>query len=194
MIYERQPDSEFMVDPSLSMCFQKRSDLSGSAKDWQTSRETFDLDLRVILKNISQHRASKENLLAASISSLRFLSNCLRSKMENEEMLWSSFLPILDDLTRDLLNGDSFKTMLGAVYSFIEKQREIHLSLFENILEEGNWDTLIEYCKSLATDLDEDFYAKLEKFETAKPPNGEEDHCSGYTRAFEYLEGLFSLM
>jgi hypothetical protein len=100
----------------------------------------------------------------------------------------------LDDLTRDLLNGDSFKTMLGAVYSFIEKQREIHLSLFENILEEGNWDTLIEYCKSLATDLDEDFYAKLEKFETAKPPNGEEDHCSGYTRAFEYLEGLFSLM
>jgi hypothetical protein len=93
MIYERQPDSEFMVDPSLSMCFQKRSDLSGSAKDWQTSRETFDLDLRVILKNISQHRASKENLLAASISSLRFLSNCLRSKMENEEMLGRLFYP-----------------------------------------------------------------------------------------------------
>jgi hypothetical protein len=180
-----------VVDPSLLGVLPEEvgDTLSGSAKDWQISRESFALDLRVILKYVSQHRASKENLLAASISSLWFLSNCLRSKMENEEMLWSSFLHILDDLTRDYLNGESFKPMMEAVYSFIEKQREIHLSLSENILEEGNWDTLIEYCKSLATDLDEDFYATLEKFEAAKSPNGEEDHCSDYTRSLEYLRG-----
>jgi hypothetical protein len=162
-------DSVLMVDQSLlDMLPQKaRYTLSGSSKDWETSQETFALDLNVIMKYISQQRTSKENLLAASSLSLWLLSNFIRAQLENEDDLWPNFVPILNEFARTYrgsLDNASYAKMRDAVNAFMSGQSQEKKQLAQPIPVEHRKEKLLDYYIKLAADLSEEFDNKLKSF------------------------------
>jgi hypothetical protein len=144
-----------------------RSTLIGSSIDWEKSRETFPLDLTMIMKYLSQQRASKQNLLAASTMSLWLLSNFFRAQLGNEDELWPNFVPILNEFARTyrgILSNADYDRMKEAVNSFMKGEKEAKQKLAQPLPVEQKEETLLDYYIKLAADLSEEFDRKLRSF------------------------------
>jgi hypothetical protein len=180
--------------------------LSGSAKDWETARETFSSDLTSIMTHMSQQRTSKENLLAASSTTLWLLSNLTRADLHNGDDLWTNFVPILNEFARDYrgrLDNESYLKMKDTVNMFMREIGEERKDLRQPIPGEIEEKALLRHYSDLAKNLEDEFRLKLsfqkeaicnlkaEKrvIEKANLPKTKGGYDGDYSCVLDYLRG-----